>query len=308
MKKILMPVDDARHSKKAVQYGATISSAVEDLTYTLFHVQPVIPRILSNAAARQPSPNAEIDNLVLKNAQAAEHVSTEFRSLIRSEGIPENRIQVVTEPMQKGVAKDILERAEQHGYDAIVLGRQALTPGRDFFTGTTAAKIVEHAENIPVWTVGESKASMEFILAVDGSENSLRQVDHVISMVGPNPNLKLTLYHVSPSLRHYYSMDFEKENPKLQEILQSEDKQCMESFYEKAYRKLQTAGIEERQIKIKTEYHSLEISSAILMEAKTGNYTTIVVGRRGERDAYFTGRIAMRLVQTVHDQTLWVVP
>ena len=45
---------------------------------------------------------------------------------------------------------------------------------------------------------------------------------------------------------------------------------------------------------------------AILDEARTGKYSTVVVGRRGERGAFFTGRIAMRLVQKVSDQALWV--
>jgi nucleotide-binding universal stress UspA family protein len=308
MKKILVPVDEGGHSKKAVQYAATICAAAEDLTFTVFHVQPLIPRILSNAAERSPSLGPKIEDLVQRNAQGAAHLSSEIRRLITSEEIPEKRIQVVVEPMGRGMAKDILEKAEQGGYDAIVLGRRALTPARDFFIGTTAAKIVEHAQKTPVWIVGEKSPSMEFMLAVDGSENAAREVDHVIGMVGLNPKLRLTLYHVVPYLRHYYSMDFERKSPRLQEILHSADKKRMEGFYAETYGKLKAGGFKKSQIKIKTEYHAQDISTAILKEARTGDYTTVVVGRRGEGDAYFTGRIAMRLVQRVRDQTLWVLP
>jgi nucleotide-binding universal stress UspA family protein len=160
---------------------------------------------------------------------------------------------------------------------------------------------------MPVWVVGET-ASMKIMVAVDGSESSLRVLDHVTHMIGANPDLKVTLFHVLPYLRHYYSVDFERENPRLQEISQQENMKRMEAFYKKAREKLKTAGIKESQIEIKTNTRSYDVSTAILDEARTGEYGTVVTGRRGEREAFFTGRIAMRLVQKVSNLALWVIP
>jgi nucleotide-binding universal stress UspA family protein len=224
------------------------------------------------------------------------------------EGIPENRIETVTQSAQVGVAKDILNRAEQGLYDAVVLARRGLTPSRDFFIGSIASKVVEHALEIPVWVAAEETVSMKMMLAVDGSENSLRVVDYLINMVGANPDLRLTLFHVVPCLRHYYSVDFEKEHLHLQEILQRGDQPRMEGFYEKANTRFEAAGLKKSQIEIKTSTQSYDISTGILGEVKRGQYGTVVIGRRGEREAFFTGRIAMRLVQKVSDQVLWVVP
>ena len=182
------------------------------------------------------------------------------------------------------------------------------TPSRDFFIGTTAAKVVEHAMDTPVWVVAGERSSTKFMIAVDEHEGSLRLLDHVIHMAGANPDLRLTLFHVLPYLRHYYSVDFERENPHLQKIAQQKGKKQMEAFYKKARKNLNTAGIQGSQIEIKTNLRSHDVSTAILEEAKTGDYGTVVIGRRGEREAFFTGRIAMRLVQKVSSQTLWVVP
>ena len=306
-KKILLAVDDAVHSKQAVKYAARISLAAKDITYTLFHMLPLIPRIFMDMAETDPEVKAEINKLVRKDTEAAGRVVEEFKDLMVREGIPENRIETVTEPIQLGLAKDILKQAEQGFYDAIVMARRGLTPSPDFFLGTTATKVVEHAFKIPVWIVDGEAISMKIVLAVDGSENSLRDVDHLIDMVGANPDLKLTLFHVLPHLRHYYTLDFEKENPDLQEILHREDKRRMQAFYEKAYQRFKTAGLKKSQIKVKTNTRSYHISTAILDEARTGEYSTVVVGRRGERGAFFTGRIAMRLVQKVSGQALWVV-
>lgn len=307
-RKVLVAVDDSVHSKEAVRYAARISSAVRDMSYTLLHVQPLVPRILSDVEKGHPSVGSEIKGFVQKNTEGVKAALQNLKDLMIKEGIAEDRIQTVIQPMQVGMAKDIIDTAEQGQYEAIVLGRQALTPRRDFFIGTTAAKVVEHALDIPVWIVGESNAAMEFMLAVDGSENSERCVDHLIKTVGPNPKLKLTLFHVVPYLRHYFSLEFEKENPYLQEILHTEDERRMEDFREETYWKMKASGVMEGQIKIKTENHSYDISTAILGEARTGGYATIVLGRRGERDAFFTGQIAMRLVQKVADQVLWIVP
>jgi hypothetical protein len=149
---------------------------------------------------------------------------------------------------------------------------------------------------------------MNFMIAVDGSEHSLKYVDYVIRMVGPNPGLSITMFHVLPHLRHYYSMDFEKKSPKLQEVLHREDERRMGDFYEAVRRQFKKEGLKAQQLRTKTEPQSHDISTAILKEARTGGYSTVVIGRRGERDAFFTGRIALRLVQKVSDQTLWVIP
>jgi nucleotide-binding universal stress UspA family protein len=214
----------------------------------------------------------------------------------------------VTEPVKVGISKDILNRAEQGGYDAIVLARRGLTPSRDFFIGTIAAKVIEHAFKVPVWVVAGEKISMNFIVAVDGSDNSLRVVDYVIQMVGAHPGFRLTLFHVLPHLRHYYSIAFAVNNPWLHEILQQETKPLMEDFYRKAHERFKAAGLKTKQFEIKTSSESYDISTGILGEVRTGRYGTVVVGRRGESEAFFTGRIAMRLVQKITDQTLWVVP
>jgi nucleotide-binding universal stress UspA family protein len=307
-KRILVAVGDCIYSEHAVRYVARISSAAKDLTYTLFNVQPMVPRIFGAAAEKDPVVKAEVDQLISQNTKAARRTVERLKDLVVREGIAEKCVEVVTEPVQAGISKDIIDRAEQGGFDAIVLARRGLTPSRDFFIGTIAAKVIEHAFKIPVWVAAEEEISMNLMLAVDGSDHSLRVVDHVIQMVGARPDLKLTLFHVLPHLRHYYSIDFEIGNPRLHEILQREDKRRMEDFYTKARERFKAAGLKMSQIEIKTSSQSYDISTGILGEARTGRYGTVVVGRRGESEAFFTGRIAIRLVQKITDQTLWVVP
>ena len=307
-KKILLAVDKCIDSVAAVKYAARMTSAARDVSYTLFHVQPPVPPAFREAAEADPGVRAEVDALVAEHTKETADITRDLKETMVREGIPEKHITVVSKPMHLGMAKDILNRAEQGHYDAIVVARKALTPARDFFIGTTAVKVLDYALKVPVWVTCGNATSMKIMIAVDGSENSLRAVDHLIRLTQNHPDLRVTLFHVLPYLRHYYSLDFERKNPHLQQVLQWEDNQRMKVFYEEAYRRLEAAGLTKGQINVEANNHSFDICTAIFSEMRRGQYGTVVVGRRGERDAFFTGGIAMRSVQKVTNQALWVVP
>ncbi|MDY6952587.1 MAG: universal stress protein [Thermodesulfobacteriota bacterium] len=306
-KKILVAVGNCVYSQQAVKYVARTSSAARDLKYTLFNIQIPVPTMFIAGAKRDPKVRSEVNKLVRKNAENAECVVEALKDLMVEEGISERRIEVVAAPLKAGMAQDILRHAEQGSYSAIVLARRGLTPSPDFFIGTTAAKVMEHALKIPVWIVGGEVTSMNMLVAVDGSESSFRQLRHLVTMVGSSRRLRLTLFHVVPFLRHYYSLDFERQNPALQAVVQQEANKRMEDFYGRAETMLTAAGFKKSQIRTKTNTQSHDVSTAILDEARSQEYDTVVIGRRGEREAVFTGRIAMRLVQKIPSPALWVV-
>jgi nucleotide-binding universal stress UspA family protein len=307
-KKILVAVDNCADSAAAIRYAARMTAASRDLLFTLLHVQAPVPSTFLEAAEADPMVRAEINRLVEERMEATKGINRKLKEALVREGVPEKHVEVVTKPMQVGMAKDILSRAEQGRYDAIVLGRKALTPDRDYFIGTTAAKVVEHALQVPVWVTSGNVFSKKMMIAVDGSENSFRAVDYVIDMTSGYPDLRVTLFHVLPHLRHFYSVEFETNNPRLEQVLEREDNPRMANFYEKAFRKLEAAGLKKDHINVETNAESFDIATAIFSELRTGRYGTVVVGRRGERDAFFTGGIAMRLVQKVTNQALWMVP
>jgi len=307
-KKILVAVDNCADSAGAVRYAVRMTSASKDFSYTLFNVQPPVPPTFREAAEADPKVKAEVDALVEEHTEATRCITRELKETMVREGVPEKRVEVVTEPMRLGMARDILNRAEQGRYNAIVLARKALKPARDYFIGTTAAKVVEHALEVPVWVTSGNAVSTKIMIAVDGSENSFRAIGHVIDMAGAHPDLRVTLFHVLPRLRHFYSDEFEGNNPHLQQVLMQKDNLRMDDFYSKAYRKLEAAGLKKDHINVETNAQSFDIATAIFSELRTGRYGTVVVGRRGERDAFFTGGIAMRSVQKVGNQALWVIP
>ncbi len=306
--KVLVAVGDRVYSQHAVRYIAKLSVSATDLTYTLFNVQPGVPELLGEAAKSDLKAKAEISELVRANREAAGEIVQDFHEVMIQEGILESRIEAVSEPMQVGAAKDILNWAEKHGYDAIVIARREMTPSWDFSIGAVPAKVVDYGLEIPVWLVAGESTGTKIMLAVDGSDNSLRAVDHLIHMVGANTDIHITLFHVIPYLRHYYSVDVERSKGYLQLVMHREDKHRMEGFYEKANERFKNAGLKSSQLNTITCRRSSDISTAIYGEAKAGQYGTVIVGRRGERGAFFSGQIARRLVHTLEDEALCIVP
>jgi hypothetical protein len=144
----------------------------------------------------------------------------------------------------------------------------------------------------------------KILLAVDGSDNSLRAVRHATKILSPVPDLELTMFHVVPHLRHYFSVGFEKENPQLQAFLNRQDQKRMEEFNNQVRTIFDSAHFQPSQLKMKTNTASYDVSTAILDEMRTGLYGTLLVCRRGERGAFFVGRTCLRLIQKIEDQSI----
>lgn len=73
-----------------------------------------------------------------------------------------------------GVAKDILEYSVAGSFDAVILGRRGLSGIAEYFAGSVSANIVNNSDFIPIWLVDEKALSKNIMVAVDGSESSLK--------------------------------------------------------------------------------------------------------------------------------------
>jgi nucleotide-binding universal stress UspA family protein len=306
-KKILVAADDSIYSRHAVEYAVKMSSVVKDLTYTLFHVQPPVSQYLLDEAKTSFKARGEVQNVIRKNAEESRAILEKCKAKMVGMGVDDRHIDVVTEPRMLGVAKDVLEYAELGLYDAIVVGRRGLSHVQKTLMGSIAADLVEQSMAAPVWVTDGSVMSTKIMLAIDGSESSLRAVDHLSFMVSQNPEVKVTLFHVIPRLGHYNAIDFDDKAADMNG-LQAEADRDIEHFYGCAQEKFREAGIQESQIEIKVRRCTVNVSKAIVDEANKGHYGTLVVGRRGAGKAFFMGSVSRHVLDRVSNQALWLVP
>ena len=78
-KKILLPVDDSTHSKRAIEYAVKMSSLVKNLSYTLFHVQPTVSSFLLEAAQRNVKTKQKLAKLTGKNREQALRILEKYK-------------------------------------------------------------------------------------------------------------------------------------------------------------------------------------------------------------------------------------
>ena len=307
-KKILLPVDDSTHSKRAIEYAVKMSSLVKNLSYTLFHVQPTVSSFLLEAAQRNVKTKQKLAKLTGKNREQALRILEKYKQDMLRMGIEEKRVEFGTRPRSLGLSKDVMDCAQEGLYDAIVVGRRGVTKTQRAFMGSLTADLVEHSKVIPVWVVDGEITSEKIMVTVDGSESSLRAVDHVAFMVGDNPDTFLTFFHVMRREQDFSGVLFEDTDSKAGEkIISRWNKQFINEFHAKAVERLKQAGIGEDRFEIRIVKRTRNVGKAITDTARKGGYGTVVVGRRGVNRSFFMGSVSRYVLDKASNRTVWVV-
>lgn len=308
-KKVLIAVDESRHSENALRYAAAMNETVSNIKWMLLHVQSTISLYLLDEAKKSPRAYAELEKLMRKNADKGLELVERYRGLLVSLGVGAADVQITTLPYKLGVAKDILEYGMAMGYDAIMVGRRGLSGVAEAFIGSTSANIVNNTQLTPIWLVEERGPAKTIMVSVDGSETSLRAVDHLAFILSGSQDVALTFFHIAPHLADICPVDFSQtETATLEAIIQQGDKACIDQFYAHALKKLKAVGIEERQIQVVSRQGGFRVGKAVLDAYRQGRFGTLVVGRRGMGRQVFTGSVSRYLINQFSDGALWVVP
>ena len=147
------------------------------------------------------------------------------------------------------------------------------------------------------------------MVAVDGSESSLRVVDHISFMLSGNPEMRLTFLHVAGKARDYCEVNFNEEpSAALEEIVAKGDKDCIDQFYAHALQKLKNSGVSQDRLDLTTIQGGGNTGKAILNAANKGKCSTLVIGRTGSERAFFMGRVSRYILSRASDRAVWLVP
>ncbi|MGD9243184.1 MAG: universal stress protein, partial [Desulfobacterales bacterium] len=190
-----------------------------------------------------------------------------------------------------------------------VIGRRGISGLQELFMGSVSSNITQNSNVIPVWIIDGDVAPAKLLVAVDGSEYSLRAIDHLAFALSDAVGISLTFLHVRPKLKDYCEVDFEATQAQaLEDLIRKGDKACIDNFYTVALKKLNEFDIGEDRIQTKTVTGLANIGAAILKEVQTGNYDTVVMGRSGVNKSFFTGSVASTVLNKISKGALWLVP
>ncbi len=306
-KRILVAVDDSVYSIRAIEYATMMASFIKDIRFLVFKGQPTISEHLIKDSYLDKKTRSILSSLIRKNKEDAERVLEDCKSMMINRGIDEDAIETFTMPRTMGTAKDILNVARQHVCDAILLGRRGLSKIGEAFSPSVSTTVIENSTMLPVWAVCGHVTSEKIALAIDGSASSLRAVDHICFMLEGNTNMRITLLHVTPKLRDFCPIDFDKEGD-VEDIIIHGDKQCVENFFVHAKKRFEKAGISMGQLEIKRVPSVISVSKTIINEIKEGGYGTLVIGRSGLNESFFLGSVSSYCLNNISDCAICIVP
>lgn len=155
----------------------------------------------------------------------------------------------------------------------------------------------------------------KILLAIDGSEPSMRAVRYVANLLGNQPDVSITLLHIllpiPPSLLEAGSFEVEPqlELERVNWVKAEETVEC--NIFDPVREMLTNAGFDSKQIQTRCQRltSQSDVAHEILRESEEGSFDTIVMGKRGgSRIATFlTGSITEKIVRHAKGRAVWII-
>ena len=219
------------------------------------------------------------------------------KQMLIEAGHAETAVDIKIQNRKKGVARDIIIEAH-NGYDAVLVRRRGATALQNIIVGSVTLKLMEKLNFIPVLIAGRKPLNKRVLVAVDGSPCADRAVQFVGDILGPHEDYQVRLLNV---IRGGSRSDID--------ILEDNGIGETESVFKSAINILVNAGFPPGNISTKTVTGVLSRAGAIVNAAHKGDWSTIVVGRRGLSSVseFFMGRVSNKVVQAGRKDTVWIV-
>lgn len=308
-KKILIAADQSLYSRKAMEYAAKIAQVIGDVDFALLHVQPMISQYLVEEAEKLPKAKKELNQMNEKNKKISYQLLEDCKAFLVSNGIDANCIEIKSRPRDRSIADDILKTAEDQSYDAIIVGRRGISGLQELFMGSVTTNLLAGSRVIPVWVVDGRFTSDKILVAVDGSSQSLRVVDHLAFIFDQNRKIRLNFLNVEPLLSDVCEIDTKTmQTTELEKAILNSNIKCISDFSAKARGILKKAGFEDHQISFDSLKKQLFTGKTIVDTAQKGDFGTVVIGKTGAGQSSGPGKVARYVIQKMSDNAVWVVP
>lgn len=308
-KTIAIAIDGSVNCTHAVQYALAMYKSLPELSYVLVHVQAGLSQYLTEEAERNLKAQRALNKLIKANRETSNQIIDKVRQQMIRQGIDPDRIETCSRIQTTGIAEDLMDECEGKSYDAIVLGRRGIGQLQELVTGSVTSSLIELANVIPLWTVDGEVTDNGVVLAADGSQNSLRALDHLAFMLSGQAEAAIHILHVRPRFREVCEIKCDDETiAAAREILLDGDRHCIDGFYSQAVEIVRSNGLDPDQMEIQTVNSQISIAGALIDTARKHRFGTIVVGRRGLKKGRSTGSISRKIIQKSNKMAVWLVP
>ena len=149
------------------------------------------------------------------------------------------------------------------------------------------------------------------VIPVDGSENSLRALDYTNLVFGPKHNLKITLFHVLPTLPSDLVEESRKDARIGEELLNLKKKyiSLAEGLLADAKNRLVKSGFADQAVETVYQEKRVGIARDICNWAEDHQAAAVIISSRGRTriEAFFTGEVANKVMEYSKSCPIWLV-
>ena len=308
-RKILVTVDGSVYSNNAINYLIDLYADTKNISFHLFSVFSPGPL--------PPAGQEWMDELSLMNALSKEarnrysrtrrFLNTATEHMVRG-GFDPAQISTEVQWLKMGIAADVLQKATNGLYDALIIGRRGIGKIEELFMGSVSASILGKNHEVPIWIVDKQVKSDRFLVPVDGSLHSLKAVDHLGYMLADHPRAEITLFHSSALLAARPStepVDFHAQWGKewCEEYLEGPD-----GLHLAPRQLLIEGGVDPARIYWQHAAKGIEPARQIIRQALIDDFGTIVMGRRSDAGARgLLKSVSDRVVFMADKVAIWIV-
>lgn len=291
-KHFMVTVSDDYEHLTGVEFICSFFKELSEHRITLLHVSRRDATDMNRALMELwTDPDEKVNGIVTVGARKALDKATD---LLSHSKMSVDQMMTITCAERYGKVKDIINHGSEGLYDAIVLGKRASYALQWIFerpADEIAQSIIRDSLlSSPIWICPEPEVGRKNVLVcVDGSEESLRAVDHVGYILSLQDQHSITLLYVENGA----GLD-------------------ANTIFEKSISVLRNHSISNERIKKESTW-GINAAGTIYNYAEKGGFASIAVGISGQTQELlkrmnFVGRTTETLIKKTEKVSLWCCP
>ena len=279
----------------------------------IFHLLTLIPYHKTTASMNlqgDPERLARGDKEAMGQVKTAERHLRLLARRFREAGFSAEQLEIDCKFNFGSTSATLMNMGQKGLYDALLLSKREIPALLKFVSGSISAEIMSKNHTLPLWIVNGAPAGDKFLVPVDCSCYSLDAVDHMAYILQENPTAEVTLFHSSAMLASEHISPPEDFYEKWGKEWCDEHLRCNKGdkdIFHASEQVLREAGISSDRVQRLENKKGVEPALTIARLAKEKAFSTIVMGRRPEKDKGIFKGVSDRVLANVKDVAVWLV-
>jgi len=307
-KKILVAVDGSVYSSNTLHYLEQLFVDVKDIHLHLLSVIPCSSLLAGHEWLDDLELLSKLSPEARKRYAAAKKYLNDSVDRLARHGIARNQTTTEIKLSRTNVASDIIDTARKGLYDALVIGRRGVSKIEELIMGSVSSTVFQKDHDVPIWIVDGQVNSHTFLVPVDGSEFSLKAVDHLSFILTDNPYAEITLFHSAAMFAQKQSLGFNECTHYLTDEFCRIHSQDEDIHFRAPQEILENNGFPAQRIHRLLTRKGMYPSRQIVRQALIDDFGTVVMGRRdGEMSKGVFGSVTEKVVAMGDNTAIWIV-